>query len=64
MKLKFEPNQQFQIDAVTDLFDVQPLSESDLEIGFQRKDWIFQYRYQGRSTEKPDDYQKSFSASL
>ena len=45
MKLKFDPNQQFQIDAisvVTDLFDGQPLSESDLEIGFQRKDWIFQ----------------------
>jgi len=45
MKLKFDPNQQFQIDAisaVTDLFDGQPLSESDLEIGFQRRDWIFQ----------------------
>ena len=45
MKLKFDPNQQFQIDAisaVTNLFDGQPLSESDLEIGFQRKGWIFQ----------------------
>jgi type III restriction enzyme len=45
MKLKFDPNLQFQIDAVnamTDVFDGQPLSEGDLEIGFKRKDWIFQ----------------------
>lgn len=45
MKLKFDPNLQFQIDAVnamTDVFDGQPLSEGDLEIGFKRQDWIFQ----------------------
>ena len=44
MKLKFDPNLQFQIDAVkamTDVFDGQPLSEGDLEIGFQRQDWLF-----------------------
>jgi type III restriction enzyme len=60
MKLKFDPNQQFQIDAisaVTDLFDVQPLSESDLEIDFQRKDWIFHNRNQRRGTEKSGNYQ-------
>jgi len=45
MKLKFDPNLQFQIDAVNamaDVFDGQPLSEGDLEIGFKRQDWIFQ----------------------
>lgn len=45
MKLKFDPNLQFQIDAVnamTEVFYGQPLSEGDLEIGFKRLDWIFQ----------------------
>lgn len=45
MKLKFDSNLQFQIDAVnamTDVFYGQPLSEGDLEIGFKRLDWIFQ----------------------
>lgn len=45
MKLKFDPNLQFQIDAINamvDVFDGQPLSEGDLEIGFKRQDWIFQ----------------------
>jgi type III restriction enzyme len=45
MRLKFDPNLQFQIDAVnamTELFYGQPLSEGDLEIGFKRVDWIFQ----------------------
>ncbi len=45
MKLKFDPNLQFQIDAVdsmVDVFDGQPLSEGDLEIGFKREDYIFQ----------------------
>jgi len=45
MKLKFDPNLQFQIDAVsamTGVFYGQPLSEGDLEIGFKRLDWIFQ----------------------
>lgn len=44
MKLKFDPNLQFQIDAVkvmTEVFDGQPLSEGDLEIGFQRQDRLF-----------------------
>ena len=39
MKLKFDPNLQFQIDAVqvmTEVFDGQPISEGDLEIGFYR----------------------------
>jgi len=34
MKLKFDPNLQFQIDAVNamvDVFNGQPLSEGDLE---------------------------------
>jgi len=45
MKLKFDPNLQFQIDAVNAMAEVfygQPLSEGDLEIGFKRPDWIFQ----------------------
>ena len=45
MKLKFDPNLQFQIDAVNAMAEVfygQPLSEGDLEIGFKRLDWIFQ----------------------
>jgi len=45
MKLKFDPNLQFQIDAVnamTEVFYGRPLSEGDLEIGFKRLDWIFQ----------------------
>ncbi len=45
MKLQFDPNLQFQIDAINamvDVFDGQPLSESDFEIGFKRQDWIFQ----------------------
>ena len=45
MRLKFDPNLQFQIDAVnamTEVFYGQPLSEGDLEIGFKRMDWIFQ----------------------
>ena len=45
MRLKFDPNLQFQIDAVnamTEVFYGQPLSEGDLEIGFKRLDWIFQ----------------------
>ena len=44
MKLKFDPNLQFQIDAVqvmTEVFDGQPLSEGDLEIGFYRQDRLF-----------------------
>ena len=44
MKLKFDPNLQFQIDAVqvmTEVFDGQPLSEGDLEIGFHRQDRLF-----------------------
>ena len=39
MRLKFDPNLQFQIDAVnamTEVFYGQPLSEGDLEIGFKR----------------------------
>jgi len=45
MKLKFDSNLQFQIDAVSAMAEVfygQPLSEGDLEIGFKRLDWIFQ----------------------
>ena len=45
MRLKFDPNLQFQIDAVNAMAEVfygQPLSEGDLEIGFKRLDWIFQ----------------------
>jgi len=45
MKLKFDPNLQFQmvaVNAMTDVFDGQPLSEGDLEIGFKRQDRIFQ----------------------
>ena len=45
MRLKFDPNLQFQIDAVNAIAEVfygQPLSEGDLEIGFKRLDWIFQ----------------------
>lgn len=45
MKLKFDPNLEFQIDAINamvDVFDGQPLSGGDLEIGFKRQNWIFQ----------------------
>ena len=45
MRLKFDPNLQFQTDAINAMAEVfygQPLSEGDLEIGFKRLDWIFQ----------------------
>ena len=38
MKLKFDPNQQFQldaIDAVVDIFEGQPLNQGDFEIKLQ-----------------------------
>ena len=37
MKLKFDPNQQYQldaVDAVVGIFDGQPLSGSDFEVSF------------------------------
>jgi len=45
MKLKFDPNQQYQSDAINvmvDLFGGQPLKESDFEISFKLQDVIFQ----------------------
>lgn len=40
MKIKFDPNQQYQIDAinaVVKVFDGQPLKESDFEISFKQQ---------------------------
>jgi len=41
MKLKFDPNQQFQLDAVSsvvDVFDGQPPNKSDFEVSFSETD--------------------------
>lgn len=45
MKIKFDPNQQYQIDAVNSLlylFDGQPLKEGDFEICLNTRDLMFQ----------------------
>lgn len=44
MKLIFDPNQQYQIDAVNaviDVFEGQPLSEGDFEISFSTQNLLF-----------------------
>ena len=41
MKLHFDPNQEFQLEAiqsVASIFEGQPLSKSDFEISFQTQD--------------------------
>jgi len=45
MKIIFDPNQQYQIDAVNaviDVFDGQPLADSDYSITFAQQNMLFQ----------------------
>lgn len=50
MKLKFDPNQQYQLDAVNavvGIFDGQPLSGSDFEVSFTTAYGFLEFRELG-----------------
>ncbi len=62
MKLKFDPNQQFQLDAIdaaVDIFEGQPLNQGDFEIklqhGYELKGLVQQDLGFGNNLSASDD---------